>query len=122
MDRRPQRQDVRPGKRRQPKSLGAQLEVNRFYALAGRLGSGTDEAALELFVNDPKPVAAKTYRVNPKADASKMAIGQERDATNHPGLESFRGEIARILFWERPLTDAELAQTLAALKKEYGIK
>ena len=55
-------------------------------------------------------------------DSSKMAVGQERDATNHPGRDSFIGEIARILFWERPLTDAELAETLDALRKEYGIK
>ena len=45
--------------------------------------------------------------VNPKANPSKMAVGQERDATNHPGKESFHGEIARFLIFERPLSDKE---------------
>ena len=102
--------------------LGPKLDENRFYVIAGRMGAGTGDVMIELFVKDAKPVASKPFPVNPKANSSKMAIGQERDATNHPGRESFIGEIARILFWERPLTDAELAETLDALKEEYGIK
>jgi hypothetical protein len=50
------------------------------------------------------------------------AIGQERDAINHPGKESFDGEIARFLMWDRPLDDAELAKTLATLRLAYGSK
>ncbi|MBM4038680.1 MAG: lactonase family protein [Planctomycetes bacterium] len=110
------------GNKDNPKVVGPKLEEGRFYVLAGRMGAGTGDVTLELFVNDPKPVASKPFPVNPKANSSKMAIGQERDATNHPGLESFIGEIARIIFWERPLADAELAEKLAALKTEYGIK
>jgi len=48
-----------------------------------------------------------------------MAIGQERDATNHPGHESFDGELARLLMWERPLSNRELEKTLTLLKKTY---
>jgi hypothetical protein len=105
-----------------PKVDGPKLEENRFYIVAGRMGSGTGEVSIELFVNDAKPAASKPFPVNPKANASKMAIGQERDATNHPGVESFIGEIARFLIYERPLKDEELAATLDTLKKEYGIK
>jgi len=105
-----------------PKVLGPRLEEGVFYVAAGRLAAGTGDVKLELFVKDPTPVAAGIYPVNPAANSSKMAIGQERDATNHPGRESYIGEMARIMFWERPLTDTEMAATMNALKAYYGIK
>ena len=77
-------------------------------SLADDLNVGRTEATLEFFVNDLKPCATARFPVNPKADASKLAIGQERDAIQHPGKESFDGEIARFLLWNRPLSDAEL--------------
>lgn len=98
------------------------LEANRYYVVAGRLGSGTGDVQIELFTNKPTPVASKSFPVNPKANSSKLAIGQERDATNHPGKESFDGEIARFLIYERPLTDDELQQTMDSLKTTYGMK
>lgn len=105
-----------------PKLVGPKLEEGRFHFLAGRMGAGQPqrdsladdlnvgrtEATLEFFVNDLKPCATARFPVNPKADASKLAIGQERDAIQHPGKESFDGEIARFLLWDRPLSDAEL--------------
>jgi len=105
-----------------PKLVGPKLEQGRFHFLAGRMGAGRPplgsfvddpgvgrtEALLEFFVNDLKPCATAPFPINPKADASKLAIGQERDAIQHPGKESFDGEIARFLLWDRPLTDAEL--------------
>lgn len=105
-----------------PRVLGPKLDENRFYVLAGRMGAGTGKVMVELFVNDPKPVAARPFPVNPNANPSKMEIGQERDATNHPGRESFKGEIARITFWDRPLTDEEMADQFNSLKTEYGVK
>ena len=50
--------------------------------------------------------------MNPAANSSKLAIGQERDATNHPGRESFDGELARLLIYDRPLTQVELGETM----------
>jgi len=91
-----------------PKLVGPKLAEGRFHVIAGRLGAGQGEVAAELFVDDLKPCATARFPVNPKADASKLAIGQERDAIQHPGKESFDGEIARFLLWNRPLTDAEL--------------
>ncbi len=91
-----------------PKLVGPKLQEGRFHVLAGRLGAGQGEVLAEFFVNDLKPCATARFPVNPQADSSKLAIGQERDAIQHPGKESFDGEISRFLLWNRPLTDAEL--------------
>jgi len=99
-----------------PKLVGPKLEEGRFHVLAGRMGAGQTEVALEFFVNDLKPCATARFPVNPKADASKLAIGQERDAIQHPGKESFDGEVARFLLWNRPLTDAELKTVYEKLR------
>jgi hypothetical protein len=48
-----------------------------------------------------------------------MAIGQERDAIQHPGKESFDGEIARFLIWDKPLDDDALKKVLEILRKKY---
>ncbi len=91
-----------------PKLVGPKLEEGRFHVLAGRLGAGQGEVLAEFFVNDLKACGTARFPINPQADASKLAIGQERDAIQHPGWESFDGEVARFLLWNRPLTDAEL--------------
>ena len=83
------------------------------------MAAGTGSVELNLFVNSHEPVATETFPVNPDANPSKMAIGQERDAIEHPGHESFDGEIARFLIWERPLEDAELATSIDFLRKAY---
>lgn len=98
------------------------LEESRYYVLAGRMGSGTGEVVIEAFINEPRPVASKPFPVNPAANSSKMALGQERDATEHPGQESFDGELARLLIYERPLSDDELRQAVDALRKAYAVR
>ena len=97
------------------------LAEGRYYVVAGRMGAGTGEVPIELFINEPQPAASKPFPVNPAANSSKLAIGQERDAINHPGRESFDGELARFLMYERPLTKDELAETMESLKKTYAI-
>ncbi len=97
------------------------LKENQYYVVAGRMGAGTEAVRIEVFINGPEPVASKPFPVNPAANSSKLAIGQERDATNHPGKESFDGELARFLVYERPLTKDEFEQTLKHLKKVYAI-
>ncbi len=80
-----------------------------------------ETAVVELFVNDPdKPVNSVQFPVNPKANPSRMAIGQERDAIEHPGYESFDGEIARFLIWERPLKMEEITKLVDQLKERYA--
>ncbi len=101
---------------------GRSLKETQYYVVAGRMASCTGEVPIELFINEPLPVASKPFPVNPEANSSKMAIGQERDATNHPGKEFFDGALARFLMYERPLTDDELRQTMESLKKGYMLQ
>ena len=98
------------------------LEKSRYHLLVGRMGSGVDKVKIELFVNSNAPVAQEMFPVNPNANPSKMVIGQERDATNHPGAESFDGEIARFLIYERPLSDKELHTVIEYLTTRYNLK
>jgi len=105
-----------------PKVKGPKLDEKRFYLIAGRMSGGTDSATLDLFVNAEKPVASAMVPVFPKANASKLAIGTERDAKEHPGVESFDGEMARVLIWQRALSDAEMKQVLEVLGTMYGVK
>ena len=105
-----------------PHVPGPKLQENRYYIVAGRMGAGAGNVTIELFVNETKPVASKPFPVNPQANSSKMAIGQERDATNHPGHESFDGELARFFMWDRPLNSQEFDKTLSWLRETYGIQ
>jgi len=85
------------------------LETDRYYLIMGRMGAGTGEVTVELFINDAAaPVASSPYPVFSESNASKMVIGQERDAVNHPGRESFSGEISRFLLYDRPLSAEEM--------------
>lgn len=104
-----------------PKLSGPKLRPNKFYIVAARMGSGTGTVDIELFVNEPKALASVQFPVNPNSNPSKLAIGTERDATNHPGSESFDGEIARILIYERPLSDQEMEEIMQQLKEDYGL-
>lgn len=99
-----------------PKLVGPKLAEGKWHILAGRLAAGQSEVRAEFFVNTLTPYASASFPINPKADASKLAVGQERDAIQHPGKESFDGEIARFLLWNRPLTDAELRTVFEGLK------
>jgi len=103
-----------------PKVSGPLLEAERYSLVAGRMGLGAGTVPLEMFVNQAgAPVAVESFPVNPAANASKMAIGTERDAVEHPGYESFDGAIARFLIYDRPLSDGELVQTFEALRRIY---
>ncbi len=105
-----------------PQLRGPRLEPGSFHFLAGRLAAGTGIQRLEFFVDGSRPAASADFPVNPKANPSRMSVGQERDAIEHPGVESFDGEIARLLIWERPLSDAELDAALKALESVYHPK
>lgn len=98
-----------------PQAIGPKLETGKWYVIAGRMSAGTGTVKLELFVDQPKPVSTVDFPVSPEANPSRMAIGQERDAIEHPGFESFDGEISRFLIWERSLTDDELAKVMRSL-------
>ncbi|ETZ21948.1 hypothetical protein [Pedobacter sp. V48] len=98
------------------------LEFDKYYLLMGRMGKGTDTVTLSLYLNNGAlPVVSHPFPVNKLANSSKLSIGQERDAIEHPGTESFIGEISRFLLYNHPLTDQELNRTAKGLKKMYGI-
>ncbi len=46
---------------------------------------GLGKVKMDLFINERIPVALGIFPVNTKANPSKMSIGQERDAIEHPG-------------------------------------
>lgn len=76
-----------------------------------------------LHLNDPKILLASQYfPVNINANASRLPIGQERDAIVHPGKESFIGKIARSLLYNRPLTDREVSSVFREMREKYGVK
>lgn len=104
-----------------PKVSGPVIKENVFHLVAGRMDAGTGDVNISLFVNSPKAVSSEIFPVNPEADPSRMAIGQERDAIEHPGKESFDGEIARFLIWEKPLTDDELVAAIQFLGEAYQV-
>ena len=105
-----------------PLVLGPILEVGKYYIVAGRVAAGTGAVKIDLFVNSAKPVGTGMFPVQVDANPSRMAIGQERDAIEHPGKESFDGEIARLLIYQRPLTDQELSEAIRHLALHYGMK
>ena len=119
---------VNPGKQalwnaKNPKVIAPKpLTLNKYYVVMGRMGSGQGSVDLDLFVNSATAVASRKVPVNPKANSSLMAIGQERDATNHPGHESFIGEITRFLIFDRPLSDKELSDMSLHLMTRYKIE
>ena len=104
-----------------PQVLGPLLEQGKFHIIAGRMTAGQETATLTLHVGTEKAIASKDFPVDAKANPSRMTIGQERDAIEHPGHESFDGEIARFLIWERPLDDAELATAMRFLAQKYAL-
>jgi len=105
-----------------PQLLGPVLETGKFHVIGGRMAAGTGMVKIELFANGDKPVATGEAPVEAASNPSKMTVGQERDAIEHPGHESFDGEIARFLIWERPLTDKELADAIISLISAYEIR
>jgi len=99
------------------------LSTAQYYLVAGRMDAGTDTVNISLYVNNcTRPVATGRFPVNISANASKLAIGQERDAVEHPGRESFIGEISRFLLYERALTTEEMKVVGNALVDYYKLK
>ncbi len=105
-----------------PKLSGPKLIPDRFYVLAARMGAGHGSVPIEIFVNSSTPANSLSYPVSVDSNPSKMAIGTERDATNHPGSESFDGEISRVLMFERPLPGKELEAVMNHLITAYGVQ
>lgn len=104
-----------------PKLLGPRLETGAYHAVAGRMAAGTGTVPIELFVGDAEPTGSVPFPVDPEADPSRMAIGQERDAVEHPGRESFDGAMTRFLVYERPLSRREMERVFEFLAETYDM-
>ncbi len=108
--------------RNNPRVSGPMLEKNVFHIVCGRMQAGTGEVKLSLHLGSVKAHAEGVFPVNPQANPSRMAVGQERDAIEHPGHESFDGEIARFLLWRGALSDDALTSAMGKMAKTYGVK
>lgn len=89
--------------------------------MAGRLGAGADLGDTiphEVFLNSATPDGVSTANVLSTADAGAITIGAERTG----GSEFYNGDIFRILFYDRPLTDDELNEVGFELAQLYGIQ
>jgi len=99
------------------------LKQDQYYLIMGRMGAGTGTVELSLYLNDgTQPVASHPFPVSLDVNPSRMAIGQERDAIEHPGRESFVGNMARFLIYDRAMSDQELAKAAKRLVAYYGIR
>lgn len=99
------------------------LQENKYYLVMGKMEAATDSANVYLMVNEWNEISyVQKVKVNTSANSSKLSIGQERDAINHPGVESFDGEIARFLLYERPLSKNEMNSVIKYLIDSYNIK
>jgi type 1 glutamine amidotransferase len=102
-----------------PRVLGPILKTGRYYIIAGRMGAGIDTVNIELFVDETTPVGSVPFPVLTNGNSEQMAVGTERDATNHPGGESYNGEMTRLLIYETALSDSDFARVMKALKHYY---
>ncbi len=99
------------------------VKQDQYYLIMGRMGKGIETVTLSLYLNDgAKPITSSPFPVSQSVNPSRMAIGQERDAIEHPGRESFVGEMARFMLYDRPLTDQEMELNAKEIVAYYGIK
>lgn len=89
-----------------------------YHILVGRLGAGDGSINAEIFTDSPVADASGFAPILASTDSDPLTIGAERTG----GSEDFDGKIARILIYDRPLSDAELNQTGFALGQAYGIQ
>jgi hypothetical protein len=88
-----------------------------WVVLAGRLSTGTGSQTAEVYVNQPTPDKTAAVNVPGGSTCGALVIGAERSE----GTEFFTGSVARILIYDRALSNAERDQTGRALGELYGI-
>ena len=93
------------------------INDDEFHILAGRLEEGLDEVAAELFLESATPEAESFPIIIEESDSDEIAIGAERSG----GGEHFDGDIARILIYDRPLSESEMNTTGGELAILYGL-
>ncbi|MCX5747214.1 MAG: hypothetical protein NT062_32490 [Proteobacteria bacterium] len=88
-----------------------------WVVLAGRLAAGPANVAATIHLNSSTASGTKVVTATATALTGALTIGAERTL----GAEFYTGMITRILIYDRPLTDDELAMTGRALGVEYAI-
>ena len=94
------------------------LSAGGYNILVGRLAAGTGNQTAEIFVDsataDSLPAVID---IDGATDSEVLVVGYERPS----GGEGFEGDLARLLIYNRPLSDAELTDTGLALGTLYDI-
>ena len=95
----------------------SQMRANQWTILAARLSAGRNLQTAELFIDSTTAIESGTVNIPGDTDSGPLSVGSERIG----GTEHFDGDLARILIYSRPLTDAEFRETGQALSALYGI-
>lgn len=99
------------------------ISEQNYSLIIGKMDAGKDSANVYLMINEwNEKEYVRKVQVNPAANSSMLAIGQERFAVEHPGVESFDGEIARFLLYGRSLSAREIKSTIATLNNTYRFR
>ena len=87
--------------------------------VVGRVAAGTGSVLQEVFVNSATADGSSNITIGAAGEADLLAIGAERAGGAAP--EYYDGDLARLLIYNRPLTDQELDQVGFDLATTYGI-
>ena len=93
------------------------INDGEWHILAGRLGAGTGVQLAEAFTDGPIAEGTANPNILGTTNSDAFTLGAERSG----GSENYLGDIARIIIYDRPLSDSELNQTGMALGDAYGI-
>jgi hypothetical protein len=86
--------------------------------IAGRLQAGTNgEKKSTVYINSTTAKATAMFMISGDSQIGALTVGAERTL----GTEFWTGQIARILIYDGPMTDADFATTGRALGERYGI-
>jgi hypothetical protein len=96
---------------------GATDTRDAYHVLIGRQAAGTGSQLAELFVDNLNAEAAITPNISASTDAGALTIGAERAG----GGEHFDGDVARILIYDRTLSDQEMNDVGRFLDLQYGL-
>lgn len=89
----------------------------QWHIVAGRLSAGTGTQSADVFVDGPAAEASNSVSIPGTSGVGALAVGAERIG----GGEDYEGDIARILVYDRPLTDSEINLVGAELSELYAI-
>jgi hypothetical protein len=94
-----------------------EIADQQYHIIAGRLDAGTGAQTAGLYIDSPVVNATSSPSISAATNSGPIAVGAEQIG----GGERIDGYLARVLIYDRPLTNAEMLQTGAALAEEYGL-